>query len=64
MLDVIRIGDENAGDGGGRWLGEAVSPGDKHFAFTNNNKNHHLPESLRDEEDLIFFLGEDAEEGE
>lgn len=27
-------GEEKAGDGGGRWLGEAVSPGDKNLVFT------------------------------
>ena len=35
-LDVpgINPGEEKAGDGGGRWLGEAVSPGDKNLVFT------------------------------
>ena len=57
-------GEDAAGDGGGRWLGDAVSPGDKSFRFYATKTGHfHLPESLRDEDDLIFFLG-DAEEGE
>ena len=27
-------GEDEAGDGGGRWLGDAVSPWDKSFDFT------------------------------
>ena len=27
-------GEDEAGDGGGRWLGDAVSPRDKSFDFT------------------------------
>ena len=50
-------------------MGEAVSPEDKHFEFIHQSQTtktccYQLPESLRDEDDLIFFLGEDADEGE
>ena len=62
---MIGGGEKTGDEGGGRWLGDAVSPGDNIANFP--RKVHHddcPPESLRDELDFIFFRGEDAEKGE
>ena len=50
-------------EGGGDWERQSILR-TKTNKYSPSKKLNLLPESLRDEDDLIFFLGEDAEEGE